>query len=337
MKIRSVVRHAALMLVIGLTLAAVPRAAAQGGEQTPAAAQLEIHRARLAELRQKLSDRHPDIVRARAEIATLETRLAAALAAEPSQVKGVAPPPRRGFNIVLLLGDMVGPDGQDGIPTAARKALADMKDFLPYKAYRLLDTQWIIGASSGAAVTRLRGVDEQEYELELRASPLLTPATAAVDPGGLSVRFVLRESAEIAKTLSKADGEKDALRKHDVTIAQAEVDRELFQLERERVDLTQQIPTLRGKVDVGTADPQELKRQETQLRVILQRMEELKMKQQQMKQLKDAAPVTARAVIDTSFRMDEGETVVVGSSGVKGTKRALIALLTAAAPPARTR
>jgi hypothetical protein len=38
-------------------------------------------------------------------------------------------------------------------------------------------------------------------------------------------------------------------------------------------------------------------------------------------------------VIDTSFRMEEGETVVVGSSGVKGTKRALIALLTATVPP----
>ena len=45
---------------------------------------------------------------------------------------------------MLLLGDLQGADAQDSIPVAARKALTDMKDFLPYKSYRLLDTQWII-------------------------------------------------------------------------------------------------------------------------------------------------------------------------------------------------
>ena len=38
-----------------------------------------------------------------------------------------------------------------------------------------------------------------------------------------------------------------------------------------------------------------------------------------------------RAIIDTSFTMDVGETVVVGTSRLKGDK-ALIALLTAVAP-----
>ncbi len=108
------------------------------------------------------------------------------------------PVPRRGFNVVLLLGDMQGADAQDSIPVAARKALADMKDFLPYKNYRLLDTQWIIGASSGPAVTRLRGVDDQEYELELRVSSTLTPGTAALSPSGMSVHFVLRDSGDVA-------------------------------------------------------------------------------------------------------------------------------------------
>ena len=53
------------------------------------------------------------------------------------------PTPRRGFNVVLLLGDMQDAGGLDTVPVAARKALTDMKDFLPYKGYRLLDTQWV--------------------------------------------------------------------------------------------------------------------------------------------------------------------------------------------------
>ena len=80
------------------------------------------------------------------------------------------PMPRRGFNVVLLLGDMQDATGQDTVPVAARKALSDMKDFLPYKGYRLLDTQWVLASNSGPAITRLRGVDDQEFELELRAT-----------------------------------------------------------------------------------------------------------------------------------------------------------------------
>ena len=51
--------------------------------------------------------------------------------------------PRRGFNVVLLLGDLQGPGYPKPIPEAALRALSDMRDFLPYKGYNLLDTQWI--------------------------------------------------------------------------------------------------------------------------------------------------------------------------------------------------
>ena len=52
---------------------------------------------------------------------------------------------------------------------------------------------------------------------------------------------------------------------------------------------------------------------------------------EQEKALRDAAArVGGRSVIDTSFMMDVGETVVVGTSRVAGDK-ALIALLTAVA------
>ena len=59
----------------------------------------------------------------------------------------------QGFSMVLVLGDMQAGPAAEGLSPAARKALADMKDFLPYKSYRLLDTVWILsgGISSGGA------------------------------------------------------------------------------------------------------------------------------------------------------------------------------------------
>src|SRR5438132_981342 len=75
----------------------------------------------------------------------------------------------QGFSVVLLLGDMQGGTTADNVPPAARKALADMKDFLPYKSYRLLDAAWIIGSNGTHATTRLRGSESHDYELNLAA------------------------------------------------------------------------------------------------------------------------------------------------------------------------
>ena len=72
----------------------------------------------------------------------------AAADAPPQKADEFRPLPRRGFNVVLLLGDMQDGSGQDTVPDAARKALADMKDFLPYKGYRLLD--YAVGARSNS-------------------------------------------------------------------------------------------------------------------------------------------------------------------------------------------
>ena len=75
---------------------------------------------------------------------------------------------------MLVLGDLQGGTTQDNVPPAARKALTDMKEFLPYKSYRLLDVQWTLccGGGRGATpvVSRLRGADGHDYELTLAAS-----------------------------------------------------------------------------------------------------------------------------------------------------------------------
>ena len=243
----------------------------------------------------------------------------------PKKVMNAPDPlPRRGFNVVLLLGDMMGGDTQDAIPVAARKALADMKDFLPYKSYRLLDTQWIISgnaAGNAAAVTRLRGVDDQEYELELRASPAFAPGGAALSAIGITVNFRLRDSLDAASLDGRTPLQPKELGKADP--AMLEISREIFNLERERDDLQLQVSKKRKQVEVGTMDPDEVRRAEQQLTAVTRRIADLK-----QSSAAASAKAAGRPVIDTSFRMDDGETVVVGTSKVKGGGKALIALLT---------
>jgi hypothetical protein len=236
---------------------------------------------------------------------------------------------RQGFSVVLLLGDMRGGESLEGVPTAARKALTDMKDFLPYKNYRLLDSQWTLCCSgSSSAITRLRGVDDQEYELELRASPVLASKGVGIEPGALSVRFVLRELSDMLPGMPKGDpGQSTKGSAADARMSHITQEQELFALERERLDLESQVVNLRGAVEVGMKDPTELKRAQQQLGMVSQRIMTLKNELNASTQAKTAGGL--KAVIDTSFRIDVGETVVVGSSGLRGGSKALIALLTA--------
>jgi hypothetical protein len=246
------------------------------------------------------------------------------------KVTNSEPVPRRGFNVVLLLGDMQDGWGQETVPVAARKALADMKDFLPYKVYRLIDTQWVLASNSGPAIVRLRGWEDQEYELELRASPAFAPNAGVVNfsPTASSVRFVLRDANDGAGVTS-GEGGRTTLQSKESGKAEAlslEIGREIYQLERERDDLQPRISKGRKDVDVGMASPDEIKRLEVQLAAVTRRLSDLKQSLSAA-----SSKVSGRPVIDTSFRMEDGETVVVGTSKVKGGGKALIALLTATA------
>jgi hypothetical protein len=96
---------------------------------------------------------------------------------------------QRGFSVVLLLGEAQTTSAGDGLPPAPtlRKALSDVKDFLPYKSYRVLDTQWLRGGS-----TRMHGLDDQEYDVDLLADevPIVPPFNTK--QGMLNVVFHLR-------------------------------------------------------------------------------------------------------------------------------------------------
>ena len=181
---------------------------------------------------------------------------------------------RQPFSVVLLLGDMQGGESLEGVPAAARKALADTKDFLPYKNYRLLDSQWTLCCSgTTSAITRIRGLDDQQYELELRASPIFdTNSPVTFEPGALSVRFFLRELEPQSAMSMKSDSKNTAA----LETRLGQINTELFSLEREQVSLSGQVTSLRKGVEVGTKDPADLKRADEQLTLVNRRIAILK-------------------------------------------------------------
>lgn len=90
--------------------------------------------------------------------------------AAASQVPAPEPPdaadrPTRAFQVSLLLADVEGPGGTQGLSKASQKALEDLKDFLPFKSYRLLDFAWLRTAVRSTA--RVRGPEGRTLELFL--------------------------------------------------------------------------------------------------------------------------------------------------------------------------
>jgi hypothetical protein len=232
-------------------------------------------------------------------LATVITLAAStSVAAQPAPVK-VAPASAEGYSVVLVLGDVQNASaGDNNVPPAARKALGDMKDFLPYKSYRLLDAQWILG--SQRTVSRLRGANDQEYELTLRG--------VAIAGGKLSVNFRLAEPSPIVGVKPAADADSRAGRRASLEDALRAAEAE-----------AERLRTSSGE-----------KRAET-VAASREKIAAIQKELEQEKALRDAASrVGGRSIIDTSFTMDVGETVVVGTSRVAGDK-ALIALLTAVA------
>lgn len=260
----------------------------------------------------------------------------------------------QGFNVVLVLADLeAGPATSDNVPVAARKALADMKDFLPYKGYRLLDTAWILsGSDSTNTTTRLHGLDERTYELTLTADPETSPA---VSNRALRVSFQLRDSvareavavpsASATPTLDylKSQMAADAERRGRPGSEPAPARTQAAEMEKQAAALDVELRTLRERL--GEANPQVLGKK-ADLDRIMSSMRALRAETEARRQalhdnqtieFKTAegvmrfrvaqAPPTQR-IIETGFTMDVGETVVVGTSRVRGDK-AIIALLTA--------
>ena len=235
----------------------------------------------------------------------------------PGQARPSTPPPQQGqrddsrsrlqpqgFSVVLVLADLTTATAQDDVPPAARRALADMKDFLPYKSYKLLDAAWLLGQGNSGGVTRLRGPEEQEYELRLSAYPV--PSSN----GRVQVQFSLRDGGvEHVDTAVTRDNERRTTTEMEVKAREAELDR----LQRELDDAKKRNDT-------------------SQVRSLERRIASVRDAMALTRSAQNRKSTPARAIMDTSFAMDVGETVVVGTSRLRGNSRALIALLTAVPP-----
>lgn len=245
----------------------------------------------------------------------------------------------QGFSVVLVLGDIQSAASSDDVPLAARKALADMKDFLPFKSYRLLDAAWVMCCGPMAGGERrpaaqsthpallsqqltqmLRGPDEQEYELKL---------SSRMESSQVMVRFTLLGSA----TAGEASNESAQMR---------QMTRRIADLKDQATLLEKTIQDTRKKVEVGVTSGENIAKMEVDLRRTNREIEELTTR---LADTRAGGKPPARggsesdnrsSIIDTSFAMDVGETVVVGTSRLKGGSKALIALLTAVPPRAST-
>jgi hypothetical protein len=206
----------------------------------------------------------------------------------------------RGFSVALVEGDLRADAelnrpaaGITGLPAVAEKALADMKDFLPYRQYRLLDMQWTRGVNRSPI--RLQGADRADYEIQLQAVP----------GGDRTVRVVFELSeprqAMYVNAQALRNLERD-IRTRELELKRAVSGRSGAAISPERLELERQLAELRRTLDGARAE----------LAV--------------MPTLKDLRG--RRPLIDTSFTMSVGETVVVGTSRLRADK-ALIVLLTA--------
>ena len=224
----------------------------------------------------------------------------------------------QGFSVVLVLADLQASTAPDDVPPAARRALADMKDFLPYKSYKLLDAAWILGSGAAGTATRLRGPEEQEYELRMSTTSA-TGGRGGSTPEGQSsranntvfVRFTLSETGLSEREHVEAVVAEEARRSAEITKATEERQTEIVKLEAE----------------LRAAEQQKNEAKVRELRSALARA-----RNRSERSAQSSTRPARRAggpVIDTSFNMDIGETVVVGTSRLKGNSRALIALLTA--------
>jgi len=94
--------------------------------------------------------------------AAVQEKIARALA------KADASPQTRNLQILLLSATMKAGAATSEIPENAQKALADIKKFLPFKSYQLVDAAWMSVTEDQAAQGRLGGTGGAAYQVKLQ-------------------------------------------------------------------------------------------------------------------------------------------------------------------------
>ena len=245
-----------------------------------------------------------------------------------------------GYSVVLVIGGtQAAANSADAtrdasqVPEAARKALADMQAFLPYKRYQLLDAAWMIccGMFRSPLSGRVRGPDNSEYAYTIET-------LHQADETKLTVRFSMRDATATSAAVSGARAGGSGGRGSSATglsdVERVEYSRQLYEAIRERDEVESFLRTARAKY--LETHPQMVeataRHQRAQARV------------EELQHLAGGGSagggrggmVPNRTILDSTFSIALGETVVIGTSRLKG-DQALIALLTAARKPGAAR
>ena len=231
----------------------------------------------------------------------------------------------QGFNIVLLVGESQSSGASiEDVPATARKALNDMRDFLPFKHYRVLDSQWTSCCADSGRNTiagRVQGVMAAAGSSQGGADVRLLPRT---------YNFVLQVGPAISRLSVffslQPEGASRSGQTATLSVArEQELEKRLFDLRRELDQLEDEIPR---RVKERNGNHPEIQTLQAQQRRVQQRIAETVNEISSAKAHGDTDRA-ARSLIDSNFTMDVGETVVVGTSRLGGDK-ALIAIVTAA-------
>jgi hypothetical protein len=262
-----------------------------------------------------------------------------------------------GYSVVLVIGDMQAPGSGDSVPSAARKALTDMQAFLPYKRYQLLDAAWMIccGAYRSPLSGRVRGPDNGEYQYSIET-------LNAADERKLTVRFTMRDTGT-STTFAAAggvgrgssgissgggrgtargssgsvsrNGEADVQenRRRTSDNLSAEHSRQLYEATKERDQAELALRT----TSASYTDPHpQMVAAKARYSLAQRRVEDLQHAQGAGVGGGGGRGSAGRSIMDSTFSIALGETVVIGTSRLKG-DQALIALLTAATKPGAAR
>jgi hypothetical protein len=89
------------------------------------------------------------------------------LAAQPTPHPSALTGRTQLFQIILLRAAVSGSEELTGLPKNAEKAIRDVRDFLPFKSYKLLDSGLVRAEESMQTGLRLEGVYPQQYDVKL--------------------------------------------------------------------------------------------------------------------------------------------------------------------------
>lgn len=225
----------------------------------------------------------------------------------------------QGFHVVLVVGETErGKSSTENLTEAAARALKDMGEFLPYKSYRVLDAQWSSCCSGpqsriSGRLQGVIGVPGPNGTMNLVHRPYTFSITARSAMSGIHTRFVLAAQGE-GHTERHESAEREDL------------GRMLKNVADDLATMEVRIRETRRRVDSGVAPAVELREAEDKAMQLKRQAESLQAKLMRLDAASEAS--VDAAIMDSSFTMDAGETVVVGTSKLGGDK-ALIAVVTA--------